>query len=344
MQQTVIFPSGAVNYLFHSSFAELRGLAAGKKVVVITDEHIVGSYPGFFNDYQTLVIPPGEDSKSLNTIEHLCNELLQAEAAKDTLLVGVGGGVITDIVGFVASVYMRGVSFGFVPTTLLAMVDAAIGGKNGVNIGLNKNIAGTITQPEFILYDSNFLDTLPVAEWSSGFAEVIKYGCIFDAGLFEELAANTLEHYRQNRGAVEELIKRCAGWKNKTVLEDERENGIRKLLNFGHTAGHAIEKLYELPHGAAVGIGMIIACTLSEEMTGLPTTVRTDLQRLLEKYGLPIHIDIDVALVADILKMDKKRKRDTIDYILLESIGEAVIMPLRFEVIEKALDIYARNH
>lgn len=343
MLQNVIFPSGSVDYLFHSSFADLRQYAGDARVVVITDKHMADLYPGLFKQYTNLVIPAGEDSKSLQTIENLAQRLLLAEATRSTMLVGVGGGVITDITGFLASVYMRGVSFGFVPTTVLAMVDAAIGGKNGVSTGMYKNVLGTITQPGFILYDNSFLDTLPDSEWSNGFAEVIKYACIFDAPLFDELMANDLGTYRQG-AMLNKLIHRCVNWKNKTVLEDERESGIRKLLNFGHTAGHAIEKLDELPHGEAVGIGMIIACMLSEEIAGLTPSVRVRLKQLLHKYGLPVHIAVQPDKVLDVMKMDKKRKGDTIEYILMEDIGQAVIRPLSFDTIHKALNQYARGN
>jgi 3-dehydroquinate synthase len=267
--------------------------------------------------------------------------LLELEATRKTLLVGVGGGVITDIVGFLASVYMRGVPFGFVPTTLLSMVDAAVGGKNGVNVGMNKNILGTITQPKFILYDTRFLDTLPDDEWSNGFAEIIKYGCIFDADLYAELSKNSISYYREDNAALEALIERCVGLKNKAVIADERENGERKLMNFGHTAAHAIENLYEMPHGKAVAIGMIIASMISAHVTGIDKGVTEDLKKLLSKYHLPVRINIDTKKVMEILRMDKKRRGDMIDFILLERIGKGVIHPLHFDVIEQAISSYA---
>ncbi len=293
--QQVTFPSGTVDYLFKSSFEELWD-TYGKQydIIIITNEHIAKLYAQLFKGRKTIVLPPVEGSKDMHTMGGLARQLLEMEAIRKTMLVGVGGGVITDITGFLASVYMRGVPFGFVPTTLLAMVDAAVGGKNGVNVGMNKNILGTITQPKFILYDTRFLDTLPDDEWSNGFAEIIKYGCIFDADLYAELNKNSITYYQDHdNDALETLIERCVGLKNKAVIADEKETGDRKLMNFGHTAAHAIENLYELPHGKAVGIGMVIASMISTQVTGLDKGVTDDLKKLLTKYHLPVRINID---------------------------------------------------
>ncbi len=341
MQHSVTFPSGTVDYLFQASFSDFLGTCDKKHTVLITNEHIAKLYPALFKEVRTLVVPPVESSKDLQTIARLAKDLLQVEATKKTMLIGVGGGVITDIVGFLAAVYMRGVSFGFVPTTLLGMVDASIGGKNGVNIGMNKNIVGTITQPKFILFDTRFLDTLPDDEWSNGFAEIIKYACIADAEMFEELSSNNISYYRdQDDTALIKLIERCVAIKNRIVLEDERETGNRKLMNFGHTAAHAIENLYELPHGKAVGIGMVIACMISIQVAGLDKTALDRLKKLLTLYHLPLRFNIDAKKAMDLLKMDKKRIDDTIDYIVLEKVGKAVIHSLPFDVIEKALIQY----
>ena len=343
--QEVTFPSGKVSYLFNGHMADLRQQAGGRRMVLVTDENVAAVHATAISGYEVLTIPAGEGSKSLETVERLANQLLKAEVTRtNTLLAGIGGGVITDITGFLASVYMRGISFAFVPTTLLAMVDAAIGGKNGVNTGMHKNTIGTITQPEFLLYDTDLLSTLPIEEWSNGFAEVIKYACLFDPSLFEELQRNDLDHYRTNAVPLGELIERCATWKNKIVVADERETGQRKLLNFGHTAGHAIEKLYSIPHGNAVGIGMLVASLIAEDVLGLDKGVRNSIEKLLRIYGLPLHIKIDVAQVLALLKMDKKRTTDTIDFILLEQIGSAVIKPLPFDTIAKGLEAYARNY
>jgi len=345
MQQQVTFPSGTVDYLFQSSFEDLWQTYDKEHTVIITNEQIAKIYARLFKGVKLLVIPPGENSKDLYTISSLAKQLLELQATRKTLLIGVGGGVVTDIVGLLASVYMRGVAFGFVPTTLLGMVDAAVGGKNGVNSGMYKNIIGTITQPRFILYDCRFLDTLPDDEWSNGFAEIIKYACIFDAEMFDELSGHNLSYYKDGGDdALNGLIKKCVDWKNKTVQEDEKETGIRKLLNFGHTAAHAIENLYELPHGKAVGIGMVIACMVSAEVAGLDKNVTEQLKTMLAQYHLPARFKFNAAKAMEILKMDKKRVDDMIDYIVLEKPGHAAIRALPFNTIENALTAYESSN
>lgn len=340
MVQKVSFPSGTVNYYLRSSFNELHAICDMQKAVIVTDSHIAALYRHLLQDLRVLTIPAGEDNKTIDTITQLSASLLEMGATRDTILIGMGGGVITDITGFLAAIYMRGVRCGFVPTTLLAMADAAIGGKNGVNTGMYKNMLGTIRQPEFILYDTQLLTTLSAEEWSNGFAEIIKYGCIFDAPLLDELQQNDLAHYQQNSDVLNNILERCIAWKNRTVLEDEHEKGIRKLLNFGHTAGHAIEKLYALPHGQAVAIGMVIACLISEQQTGLDAAVTQQLKDILQRYGLPTHATMDSNKVMALLQADKKRKNDTIDYILLQERGGGVIHPLRLPVIAQALATY----
>jgi 3-dehydroquinate synthase len=344
MLQRLTFPSGTVNYYFQATIGQLWEYYDRKNVVLITDDHLAKLYPNVFEGHKTLIVPAGEASKDMDTIGMLCGQLLEMEATRQTTLIGIGGGVVTDIAGFLAAVYMRGVTFGFVPTSLLAMVDASVGGKNGVNLGLHKNVVGTIRQPEFILYDTGFLNTLPDAEWSNGFAEIIKYACIFDAELFGHLEINDLSFYRHNAPALSELVTRCVAWKNKTVADDEQEKGVRKLLNFGHTAGHAIETLNAVPHGSAVALGMVIACKVSEIEGLLDGGSSSRLRSLLQRYGLPVHVEIDMSKLMDLLKTDKKRKDDTIDYILLRKIGDAIIRPLSFPVIEKALATYESNN
>lgn len=341
MVQKVVFPSGTTNYI-RDSIAHLAQHCNEANMVMLTDAHVAMAYPDVFAGRKTIVLPAGEELKSLATIEHIFTELISLEATRSTTLVGVGGGVITDIAGFAAATYMRGIASGFVPTTVLAMVDAALGGKNGVNTGLHKNIAGTIKQPGFILFDTTLLATLPQDEWSNGFAEVIKYGCIFDEALFSELERHDLAYYRNNAPAMDALMLRCADWKNKVVIADEHEKGERKLLNFGHTAAHAIENLYHLPHGQAVAIGMVIACRLSEQITGLPARFTEQLEQTLIRYGLPTHYAYDTKEVMQVLAMDKKRVADKIDYILLEQAGRGMIRPLNLDIIEQTLQACAQ--
>ncbi len=337
MQYPVSFQSGTVQYLLQSSFRSFAKLVDEGNCIFITDSNIAALYAKHFEGRKLIVIPAGEDHKNLQTIEQIVKQLLQLEAHRKSFLIGVGGGVITDIAGFVASVYMRGISFGFIPTSLLGMVDAAIGGKNGVDVGLYKNVAGNFKQPEFILYDTTFLKTLPEEEWSNGFAEIIKYACLFDKVMFDELSVNDVAHYKDHEAALLSLINRCVAWKNQTVLADETEQGERKLLNFGHTLGHAIENLYKLPHGHAVAIGMVAACRISEEVSGLSSSTTEQLRVLLQQYVLPVAYKFDVEKVMELLIRDKKRRAESIDYIVLEGIGKAVITSLPFEQIKQAI-------
>jgi len=330
MSYSIDFPSGTVNYYFDKEFNDLEELAGNRKTILITDENLFDIYPDLFGRFETVVVPPGEKNKTLDSLHLITGKLLELEADRHSLLVGVGGGMITDLTGFAASIYMRGVSFGFVPTTLLGMVDASIGGKNGINFGLHKNMLGTFSQPEFILFDQQFLKTLPEKEWSNGFAEIIKYAFVFDWEMVEELSDFNVGFFRKEELQLKALIQKCVGFKNKVVLEDENEKGVRKLLNFGHTVGHAIETLNEVPHGYAVALGMIVAC----EVSGIDANY---LRRILDGYGLPTRLSVNVNDVMEVLKMDKKRYQGAIDFIVLESHGAAKIESTSFEKIEAAI-------
>lgn len=346
MQYSLSFPTREVNYVFGNAAQALDKLVNTAKCIFITDTNVAALYPDFFKGHKVIILPAGEENKSWGNIKLITEQLLQQEAHRGITLIAVGGGMVTDITGFVASIYMRGLSFGYIPTTLLGMVDAAIGGKNGINLGLHKNILGTIQQPSLILYDTAFLNTLPDKEWSNGFAEVIKYACLFDVELFESLSQHDIKFYKKHSTELEKLIARCVSWKNKIVLADEKEQGSRKLLNFGHTAGHAIETLYNIPHGHAVALGMLIACIVSEQVCRLGTGVRSNLVKLLQQYQLPVAHPINTAKVMDILKMDKKRNENDIDYIVLNRIGEGAVKTISFEIIHKALETFAHasNH
>lgn len=344
MEQTVIFPSGSVQYFHSVQLEELLENYKGRDIIFLTDSNIAALYPQLFADKKTVVILPGETNKNLNTIDDVVRQMLQYEATRNTLLLGIGGGMVTDITGLAAATYMRGIAAAFVPTTLLGMADAAIGGKNGVNSGVYKNMIGTIRQPEFIAYDIRFLKTLPDDEWSNGFAEIIKYACLFDTELFETLSAKNINWFKTHSDDLQSVINTCVYWKNKTVAEDEHESGMRKLLNFGHTAAHAIENLYGLPHGKAVSIGMVIAATLSEQLTGFGADDTLRLKKLLMQYNLPISYPIDSKKAVDILKMDKKRNNNTISYILLNNIGIATIKALPFDILEKAIETCALQY
>ena len=230
---------------------------------------------------------------------------------------------------------MRGVRFGFVPTTILAMVDASIGGKNGVDVGAYKNLVGMIRQPEFLLFDYSLLQTLPQQEWINGFAEIIKHAAIKDAAMFRLLEAKKLDYFRKNKSALAALIEKNARIKTSVVKNDEFEAGERKLLNFGHTLGHAIENMYELSHGQAISIGMTRAALISQNIIGFKDAPR--LIETLGKYELPTLAEYDKKKAFEILKMDKKKEKAEMNYILLQRIGKGVIQKIAMSDLEKLL-------
>ena len=243
------------------------------------------------------------------------------------------------MVGYVGGVYMRGVAVGFVPTTILAMVDASIGGKNGIDVGIYKNMVGLIRQPSFLLYDIEFLNTLPQHQWENGFAEIIKHAAIKDAKMMAELNLNNLAYYQKNTKALKALIEKNVQIKVKVVQRDEFENGDRKLLNFGHTLGHAIENEHALLHGHAISIGMVYAAKISQVLQGFKDTGL--LVDTLKKYGLPttMHFNIDHAM--EVMQKDKKKATAGMQYVLLNKIGKAVYETIPMKSLQKLIKLYS---
>ena len=327
-KKTISFPGKTVQYYFDASFDHLQKIVNKEKVVLITDEHVFSGHQKKFKGWNTIILKPGEAYKVQQTVDMIIDQLIEMGADRKTILVGVGGGVITDITGYVAGIFMRGIDVGYVPTSLLAMVDAAIGGKNGIDVGIYKNMVGLIRQPSFLLYDYNFLKTLPIAEWQNGFAEMIKHACIKDAAMFKELQQHRLSDYKKDLSLLKKLVERNVMLKTKVVLADEREQGERKLLNFGHTLGHAIENMYELSHGQAISIGMTYATIISQQLKGFKDT--DAVVNLLANYGLPTFAGFDAKKAFRVLQKDKKKEDVSIHYILLEKTGKAVVQPLLF--------------
>jgi 3-dehydroquinate synthase len=317
-----------VNCLFDASFEDMLAYCGKEKTVIITDENVYGYHQKKMDGYKVIRLAPGEKTKNQKTIDNIINKLLDLEVDKQTFVVGIGGGVVTDMAGYVASIFKRGVRLGLVPTTILGMVDAAIGGKNGVDVGVFKNMVGTIYQPEFILYDYSFLKTLPVKEWINGFAEIIKHACIKDALLFSMLERYSLHEIQSDSTLIAALIEQNVSIKMDIVTTDEYEKADRKLLNFGHTFGHAIENLHMLPHGQAISIGMVAACNLSEKINDLHFEDAQRVVKLLTRYHLPVDIETDYKRVFDVLKLDKKRENENMHFVLLNKIGDAEAKPV----------------
>lgn len=330
-------PAAKVTYCFDAAFEQLVNLVPATKVIIVTDTNVFRHHQSLFSNWPVIVIPAGEEHKQQATVDFIISKMIELEADRNSFLVGVGGGVVTDIAGFAAGVFMRGIRFGFVPTSILAMVDASIGGKNGIDTGIYKNLVGLIRQPEFLLYDYSLLQTLPEAEWINGFAEIIKHGCILDRGLFTLLESQSLEYFMQDKQALSVLIERNVDIKTRVVLKDEFEKADRKLLNFGHTIGHAIENQYQLPHGHAVAIGMVAAAAFSTQLTGLAVEEKERLVRLLEKYCLPVTLPENRQQIADTISMDKKKAGDSISFILLKSIGDSSIHPIALPILKQMI-------
>jgi len=329
------FSQKKVSCYFDADFSALKELVKDDEIVMVTDENVFTKHAEKFSGYPVIRFAAGEQYKQQSTVDYIIAELIKLGAGKNTLLIGVGGGVVSDIAGYVASVYMRGIQLGLVPTSILGMVDAAIGGKNGIDVGLYKNMVGTIRQPRFIFYDYSFLKTLPVKEWVNGFAEIIKHACIGDALQFKMLERYTLHDYQADSTLIADLIEKNVAIKMTIVTGDEFESGERKQLNFGHTIGHAIENLHGIPHGHAVSIGMVAACNLSVQVNHLEAEEASKIVRLLARYHLPVDLETDHTKVFEILQMDKKRQGDGVQFILLSHIGKVLVKYISLTDLEK---------
>jgi 3-dehydroquinate synthase len=323
---TFRYSNATVDFFPGAAMSALKQLADPATSIIITDENVFAAHGKKFRHWNTIVLKAGEEFKVQATVDSIVDQLIGMDCNRNSTLVGIGGGVVTDITGYVASVYMRGIRFGFVPTSLLAMVDASVGGKNGVDVGVYKNMIGLVKQPAFILHDMAFLNSLPEDEWKNGFAEIIKHACIKDASMFRELNERSLPFYMKKKQEIAALVKRNVLLKNRLVVLDEFEKGDRKLLNFGHTLGHALENQYELSHGQAIAVGMCFAAQLSYKIKNFRKA--HDVFSLIEKYGLPSSLDFDKNKVIRVLSMDKKKDRSHIHYVLLERIGKAVLHPV----------------
>lgn len=323
-------------YYFGAGLSGLKNVADKAHSIILTDENVFEACKSKLKGWNTIVIKAGEEYKIQQTADTIIDSLIDLEADRKTTLIGLGGGVITDLAGYVGAIYMRGIRTGFVPTSLLAMVDASIGGKNGVDVDLYKNLVGIIRQPSFLFFDTSLLQSLPEAEWKNGFAEIIKHAAIKDAAMFRELKQHDLAWYQKNKTEIAALVKRNALLKTKVVQLDETEQGDRKLLNFGHTLGHALENQFELSHGQAVAIGMTYAAHLSQDLLGFRQA--DSLVELISRYGLPTYAEFDRAKAFDVLKHDKKRERSNLHYILLEKIGKAVVHTLPLEQVKQLIE------
>jgi 3-dehydroquinate synthase len=306
------------------------------KVVTITDATVKGLYGDALNkgltnagfNVTTLAVPAGEEQKSLETAGRLYHELTSCYAERTTPVLALGGGVIGDLAGFVAATYMRGVPLIQIPTTLLAQVDSSIGGKVAVDHDQLKNTIGVFYQPSLVISDVDTLKTLPEAELANGLAEVIKSAAIRNKHFFHFLDLNLDKARLIDASILEEIVLETARIKAEIVAKDERDLGLRSILNYGHTIGHALETVsnFQLKHGQAVAIGMLAAARISNRMGILDESEVVWLRNVIEKAGLPTEIaNLNIKDIIQAMKHDKKVRQDKIRFVLLKSIGDAFI-------------------
>ena len=305
-----------------------RGFETDVKVAIVSNAKVSGLHLKKVlskikaKELYIITIPDGEEHKSLNTIEYILNRLFEHQFDRKSLLVALGGGVIGDMVGFVASIYQRGIEFIQIPTTLLSQVDASVGGKTGVNNSFGKNLIGAFYQPKGVYIDIDFLHTLPKREFSAGVAEIIKMAVMFDRSFFEFLENSDL---RDNQEDLKKAIKKSIELKAAVVSKDEKEQGIRAVLNYGHTFAHVIEKetnYQQFLHGEAVAIGIVMANELAYNLNLLNKSEKERIKKLLQKYNLPTLYKIkNIDSFYESFFLDKKTKNKKITFVLPFSIG-----------------------
>jgi 3-dehydroquinate synthase len=327
-------------------------LALGRRCAIVSDQNVAPLYSaaaaaslrqvGF--EPVLVVVPAGEKSKCLKMVERCCEQLARHRLERSSFVVALGGGVVGDLAGFVAAAYLRGIGFVQAPTTLLAQVDSSVGGKVGVNLAAGKNLAGAFYQPRLVLCDLAALRTLPAREFRAGLAEVIKYGIIYDAALFGRLERDLPRLLRQDPAVLAQVVARCCEIKAEVVRQDETETGLRAILNFGHTIGHAIEAISGYGaylHGEAISIGQVAAAKLSVRAAGFPAAGAERVEKLLSRAGLPVKINLSArrrAALVEKMRLDKKVAGGEIKFVLARRLGQVEpghkIPP---EMIESAL-------
>lgn len=304
----------------------LPGALPEGRVVVVTDATVEGLFAPLLSPYERLLIGQGEASKTLQTAGELYERLIALGADRSTFILGVGGGIVTDVAGFVASTYMRGVRFGFVATTLLAQVDASVGGKNGVNVGGYKNMAGCFAQPEFVVCDPAMLRSLPDREFRAGLAEVVKAALIADGDLFAALERASFEQLCTENDQLCDILTSAIRVKADIVELDERERGERRKLNLGHTLAHAIEKCSDrMKHGEAVAVGMALMAGAAERLGLLDAAQRDRITALLARLGFDLRPPVPLERLLREVVHDKKNEAGTLHVVLPAGIGDCEV-------------------
>ena len=315
---------------------ECARLGLGKRCAIISDANVGPRFgrkarqalveAGF--EPVLLLVPAGETAKSLKSVQSCYDQLATHRLERKSFIVALGGGVVGDLAGFVAATYLRGIPLVQVPTTLLAQVDSSVGGKVGVNLAAGKNLVGAFYQPRLVLCDLETLAALPEREYRAGLAEVIKYGIIYDAALFERLERDTPRLLRRDPKVLTEVIARCCEIKAEVVGKDETESGLRAILNFGHTIGHALEAISHYGkylHGEAISIGQVAAAVISAKLLGLPETDVARITALFQAAGLPTKVNLTPAQRRNLfsaMALDKKVSGGEIKFVLARRIGQ----------------------
>lgn len=329
---SIYFENSFDNLLKAFELSELQN----RKVCIIADDNTKKFYSdeilkllkSFYKDVSIFDFKSGEQNKNLNTIQHMYKFFLDNHLDRKSVIVALGGGVVGDMAGFAAATYMRGIKFVQIPTTVLAQVDSSVGGKVGVDFEGTKNIIGAFYQPTFVYINVNTVKTLPQREFSAGIAEAIKYGMIINKDYYEYINQNKTKLLNTDEQILKQIIKQCCAFKADIVSKDEKENGLRQILNFGHTIGHSIEALlnFKLIHGECVAIGMVAAAYICYNRKYISYTELQNFKSLLEYFKLPICVqNIDADKVYNQMFLDKKVSNNTISFILLNKIGEAFV-------------------
>ncbi len=327
--------SGISTILIGERMANLPLYAPEEKMVIVSDENVYRLYGHDFPKVPVIQIGTGEKNKTLETVSSVFERLIDLEVDRGGFIVGIGGGLVCDLAGFVASTYLRGLSFGFLASTLLAQVDASVGGKNGVNFGGYKNMIGVFNQPRFVICDLELLATLSNQDVGCGLAEIVKHAAIADPDMFSFLETKTDQILNLEASSIERLIYDSVVIKSSIVNRDEKEADERRKLNFGHTFGHAVEKVTGVPHGQAVSQGMAVAADLSVKRGLLSADEQRRIEGLLRQLDLPVRLQTRPDRLLEALGKDKKRQGDLIHFVLLKGIGQAVVEPIPLQEIRE---------
>jgi 3-dehydroquinate synthase len=341
LEKIIINTNGSVSeILIAARWESVNEMLPETGVAIITDNNINRIYGGRFPDFPVFTIKAGEASKNLEVIESLAERLVETGIDRTGFILGIGGGVVCDITGFLASIYMRGIRCSYISTSLLSQVDASTGGKNGVNLGSTKNIIGCFKQPEFVICDPIMLQTLPEEEYFSGVAELIKTAIIGNMKLFEIIESNQERILRRDTELLSTLISMAVNFKAAIVSEDEKESGLRRILNFGHTYGHAIEMYKSFRHGYAVASGMELAANFSLSRGYISDSEYKRITALLKSFRLLRRHDIPDDQISQLIMRDKKKSGNEIHFVFISGIGKAIVEKIP---IGEAVDFYRQN-